>query len=453
VAPARSLVLVVADALRRDRPGAYGGSVATPHFDAFARANLLFDRVSAQAPWTKPSIATLFTSLYPTQHRVASDPQLQGAFGVMRTGQVTEADVLGGDFVTLAEVLTHAGARAGAVVANPWLLRRYGFAQGFEHYDERLASWDAPGREVSDTALAWLARVPEGQRFFLYVHYMDAHRPYGRLDPDAARAIEPDARVLDANGLQFVRGYLKLADGRGVGEAGVTPSAALVESAYDRGVANFDAALGVLLEGLAARADRDRTAIVVTADHGEGLYERGYGNHGGGLFELELAIPLAMRLPGVTPTRARLDCLLGLVDLMPTFCDLMGAACPEGLAGRSLLDPDLEPTRFLLSEGVMTRPANRAIRGRRYKLIHEPDGRRDERDALGPTSMYELGATGEQGPDLLAEGDLTPELAVRRDALQRALEEGVPAWTASEPERAPVAPALRQRLRALGYGD
>ncbi len=450
---ARSLVMVIADALRRDRPGIYAGPVATPHFDAFAQANLLFDNASAQAPWTKPSIATLFTSLYPSQHRVSSDPELQGAFGVTRSKAVTVADVLGEDFVTLAEVLAANGARTGAVVANPWLIRRYGFAQGFEHYDDSLAAWDAPGRAVSEAALSWLASVPEGAPFFLYVHYLDPHRPYGRLDPSAARALEPDSRVLDAKGDQFVRDVLKLADGRSPTEAGVAPSAVLIERAYDLGVAHFDAALGALLDGIAAREDGAQIALVVTSDHGEGLYERGYGNHGGGLFELEVAIPLAMRLPGAKPARGRVDCLVGLVDLMPSLCDLLDAACPDHVAGRSLLDPGRAPTRFLVSEGVMTRPGNRAIRDRSHKLIHEPEGRRDDRDDLGPTSLYALGAAGEEGPDLLAGTGTRAEAVARRERLQQALAEAVPPYAAPPPERAPIDPAMRERLRALGYLD
>ena len=110
---ARSLVIVVADTLRRDRTGIYGGPARTPHFDRFASAHWLFEQAASRAPWTKPAIATLFTSLYPSQHRVASDPQLQGAFGKTRSTEVTAADVLSASYRTLAEVFRDAGAWTG----------------------------------------------------------------------------------------------------------------------------------------------------------------------------------------------------------------------------------------------------------------------------------------------------------------------------------------------------
>jgi arylsulfatase A-like enzyme len=72
-----SVVLVVNDTMRRDRMGIHGGRARTPHFDRFARENLWFTDAVAQAPWTKPSIATLFTSLYPTQHGVVTHPGRQ----------------------------------------------------------------------------------------------------------------------------------------------------------------------------------------------------------------------------------------------------------------------------------------------------------------------------------------------------------------------------------------
>src|SRR5262249_7734447 len=69
-----SVILVVNDAMRRDALSAYGGRARTPRFDRFAAENLLFESAMTQAPWTTPSVATLFTSLYPSQHRLASHP-------------------------------------------------------------------------------------------------------------------------------------------------------------------------------------------------------------------------------------------------------------------------------------------------------------------------------------------------------------------------------------------
>ena len=121
-------------------------------------------------------------------------------------------------------------------------------------------------------------------------------------------------------------------------EAGALPSVALLERAYDRGVENFDAALGSLLDGLARHPAWPRTGVIVTSDHGEALYERGYGNHGASLFDDETAVPLVARLPGVVPESGRVDCLVSLVDLMPSLCAYLGGGVPRR-------PPGLEPLR------------------------------------------------------------------------------------------------------------
>ena len=187
------VVLIVNDTMRRDRVGIHGGAAATPHFDAFAREHLLFERAVTQSPWTKPSIASLFTSLYPSQHGVAADPATRDSTDVARDGALVEADVLSQDFVTLAEVLRGAGFRTAAFLSNPWLGSRFGFDQGFEIYDDSFASWGVSGRVVTREALAWLTDIGPDEPFFLYLHYIDSHRPYGRLAPRRAHPVVPNS--------------------------------------------------------------------------------------------------------------------------------------------------------------------------------------------------------------------------------------------------------------------
>ena len=111
----RNVVLIVNDTMRVDRVGIHGGPANTPVFDAFARQNLHFTRAYSQAPWTKPSIATLFTGLYPSQHGVITHPRLQDAGAptgeLRKLDEIIETDRLGEDLRTLAEVMLDAGYR------------------------------------------------------------------------------------------------------------------------------------------------------------------------------------------------------------------------------------------------------------------------------------------------------------------------------------------------------
>jgi len=244
-----NLIVIVSDTMRRDRIGAYGGSARTPAIDAFASENLLFVEAYSQAPWTKPSIATVFTSLYPSQHGVLHHPRRQHG-GTPRGGEreIMELDVLGEDETTLAEALQSSGLRTAAFVGNPWMSRSFGFAQGFDLYDDSFAGWDVHAEEVSRAGLAWLENLEEGSRFFLYLHYMDCHQPFIPLDDamfaDRIEELNSDPRPVSDAAAAGIAKVVKRADGRAATQAGLRPTIALAEFAYDQGLQQFDRGLG-----------------------------------------------------------------------------------------------------------------------------------------------------------------------------------------------------------------
>jgi arylsulfatase A-like enzyme len=458
VPEAASAVIVLNDTMRRDAVGAYGGKARTPALDALAEEALLFERAVSQSPWTKPSIATLFTSLYPSQHQVASDPSLRRQ-GAGADTEVAETDRLSEGFDTLAEVMGKAGMRTAAFVANPWLGERFGFAQGFEIYDDSFAAWGSSGDAAIDAAIDWLEGLAPGERFFLYLHLIESHRPYGRLpaqDLEAQRArYNDDSRPtgVDADALAA---SIRLEDGRPATAAGFRPTRALFQTAYLRGVEDFDALLGRFLDALRKSEAWQRTAVLVTSDHGEALYRRGYGNHGMGLFEDETALPLVARFPGVEPTRGRVGCVVGLVDLMPSLCDYLGVPCPGSSAGWSFLSrpgaPRDSTRRFLVTEGVMGRPSHRALRDRRFKLLYEPEGKRGRGDVSDPPwSLYDLETDPRERFDRVEARHSSSSSQRAYQAMSAALPQAVADYQAPDKESAPVSPELESRLEALGY--
>ena len=443
------VVLVVNDTTRRDRLGAYGGKARTPAFDAFARENLRFDQAYTQAPWTRPAMASLLTGLLPSQHGV----------GLERGAARKTPRALASELTTLAELLHDAGYRTAAFVANPWMEPRYGFDQGFDLYDASFARWgleDADrkleGTAVSDKALAWLDTVPAGAPYFLLVHYLDSHRPYpaltlADLQAQRERVAAPPA-VPETDAVRFeVSAIVRVEGAPGEPAPLVEPRLAMAEIAYEKGIEHFDAALARLLDGLAKRPDGARAAVIVTSDHGEALFERGYGNHGRGLHDDELAIPLAMRLPGVTGPEQGVQCLTGLVDVVPTLCTYLGMTCPDGLAGQDLL-AQRAGRRFLVSEAARTAPQHRAIRNRRWKLIWQPDGAPDGPHP-SPYSLYDMAADPGERNDLIDSPD--PEIRRALDALTPALANAGPAKPLYEAPNVTVDRAVDDRLRALGY--
>lgn len=452
---AENLILIVNDAMRRDRVGVYGGPALTPHFDEFAADNLLFWRAYSPSPWTKPSMVSLLTSLYPSQHGIVSHPKLRPDEG---RSLERSTDVLGNGFTTLPELFHDAGFATAAFVGNPWLRREFGFAQGFDRYDDSLADWDVPGGVVTDKGLGWLEQVGSDKPFFLYLHYMNSHRPYGRLSEsdieDRLADLRADKRRLSSWAERDIENAVLFEGGGTAATAGVAASITLLEMAYDRGVEEFDLALGQFLAGFRRHEAYQRTAIVVVSDHGEALYARGWGNHGGALYEDEIAIPLAARLPGITSRGPRVESLVGLVDLLPTLCSYLGVGVPAdapifgmdwlapvGVAG-SLRD------RYLVIEGVMNLPGHRAIRFGDYKLLSQPHAlpydpvtralfrvNRDPGELNNLlTSANEAQAAGRLFDDLLGGGAMA-----------------VSEFSVPQAEEVLIDPEVVERLRALGY--
>ena len=452
-----NVILVVSDTTRRDRLGIYGGPARTPVFDGFARRNLYFENASSQAPWTKPAVATLLTGLYPSQHGVRSHPNLR------RGRTALKSDVLPASLVTLPEVLSAAGFQTAAVVSNPWLTEGLGFEQGFESYSDDFASRHAPGREVSEAALRWLDRRSNGRPFFLYLHYMDSHRPYPPIAEERLErrreVIEEDHRPLSSQARRDIGIMARLADGRPAKAAGLPVNLALIELAYDGGVKEFDAALGVLLDGLARREVLRDSAVLVLSDHGEALYRRGWGGHGSTLYDGQIAIPLAAQLPGVA-TRGAVSCPVGSIDVLPSLCVYLGLDCPQPIFGTSFLSPprrkDGRSPRYLVSEGVIGKPEHRSIRNRDYKLIYQPYGGPGE-ERLGrspdPWALFDLSEDPSETRDLLDEEPRDAEAEAAFEVLADRLRQGVPPVDAPTPEQVEIDDETRRRLEGLGYVD
>ena len=194
-------------------------------------------------------MASLHTSLYPPEH-----------------GAVGATTPLPDELTTLAEALQGVGYDTMAFVAQTFVGRRYGLAQGFRAFDESLAQ--GPGAVTSEklTALAlrYLRRL-EREPFFLWVHYFDPHYGYVR-HPQFGFVDAPPELALDRLTYEeLVAAQPLLAD-----DATPDPfTVEMVKAIYDEEIAFTDAAIGSLLEGI-NNLDIDRSAVtVLTADDGE----------------------------------------------------------------------------------------------------------------------------------------------------------------------------------------
>jgi arylsulfatase len=351
------VLVVLIDALRRDHLGAYGYQLpTTPGIDAFAAESVVFTRAYSHSSWTKPSVATLFTSVYPDQH------------GMGRVGFEGDAgfqtDVLPKRLTTLAERFKRSGYRTGAIGTNVHIQKKTGFAQGFSHFfNKRLVT----AYQVNELLFDWLESGDQEKPFFAYAHYMDVHFPYKQKLPEE-RGRFGNTKTRPAAPMHWTQ-VAKWA------ERHLNPKnlAALI-ARYDEEIAYTDRAFAELVAWLADTGRLDNTIVVLVADHGEGFNEHGELQHGYAPYEEVTAIPLMIRLPPVYRQEpGSNDEIVGLADVMPTLLDLVGLDAPRVVQGRSLV-PLLLGGQLRERPIYIEGPGIRGLRGSTHTLFSPEDG-------------------------------------------------------------------------------
>ncbi len=414
-----NVVVVVLDALRWDRLGVNGDPRSlTPCIDGLAEEGVSLEAF-ASSTWTKPSVASLFTSLYPTQH------------GIWRVGVESEgslrAEILRTRWTTLAEYFQAAGWATGAAVNQVHLSPRFHFDQGFDRYDW-VRGKDA--FELNQLFLRWLEEevVPGDRPFFGYVHALDPHWPYSRFLPGEH---PPASEVELPEGVPRV--------GRLLEEWILDNDAAEVlrrlRRRYDLEVAFADRAICELVDGLRNLDLWRDTVLVVTSDHGEGFGERGKLQHGYLPYDELMRVPMVVRLPEDRPRpvgRPR----VALIDLLPTLLELAGLPPAEHAQGFSFA-PALSVAAARMRVHFSETATGRAVRSRDGKLIRRFDG---------TLEFYDLAADPGETRPLPCEGECE-ELVARLDAFEGRMR----ATRDQRPETVAIDPEDIELLEALGY--
>jgi arylsulfatase A-like enzyme len=434
------VVLVVIDTLRRDHLSAYGYAKPTsPRLAELAKSSFVFDHAIAASSWTEPSTASLLTGLYPPRH------------GAHEYARVPAAATL------LSEVLHAAGWKTGGVSGNPNASPQFGFDQGFDSFE---FSGNEEAREYPDVAelvakaRAFLqqarASAPAAPRF-CYLHVMNVHGPYRAPPQYRARFVETpceDFPFQNEIWKEILRkGHLER-------RKDVTPAKLHdLTARYDGAIAYTDEVIGGFVGELLSGDGGKNTLVVVTADHGEELFDHGGFGHGFTLHHEVVDVPLLIRLPGGEGGGARIADSVSLVDVAPTLLDELGllGTQPDGKFGDGL---SLLP---LLKGGKIERDApivaqvERGKQGKAFlleqwplRLIltgHDYAGREDVLE------LFDEVADPEERRDLLANDAARATELRRRVATRRAqLEAAALPTTAAE-----VDEAMRRKLDALGY--
>ncbi len=428
----RNLLLISIDTLRADHLSAYGYQRETsPAIDALAGEGVLFENLIAQRGSTWPSLTSILTSMYPRSHGVrANGTQLDASKRI------------------LAEWLQERGYATGAFLTNMTTAPN----RGFDVKPEIPKGADRDLR-ATRTALRWI----RGQRerpFFAWLHLMAQHHPYrpsGSLPEgfDTGYRGELDGSHETLHGIYVRRDALSQAE------------LEHIVSLYDADVAQVDAHVGQLLDGLDRAGLAGSTLVVLVSDHGEELYEHNhYFFHAYSIYESVLRIPLILRLPGVLPAGLRVSDVVETVDIAPTILQLLGIPRPSAFEGRSLTGRMLEPSNSTPDVGAAFSelgPGITSLRTGRWHSVRNPAGLTSPGTAAGDDGHEPyFRIESEELYDVSDDPRETRNLARERPEVAASLRRRLETWLGQREDRYRVEalrPETEAELRALGYLD
>jgi len=296
-----SVVVVNVETFRADAPSCYGGPEGiTPALDALAAEGLLIERCVTAAPWTSPSVASLFTGLYPQSHGVTSYAR----------------SLLPESVATLAERASDAGVTTAAFCSNELISTNKNFDQGFETFF--LAPY-ANARQLVKTFDDWLEDNQDLQ-FLAYLHLFEPHHPYNAPGADRDRYVPEELKQIDPEqALARLKGRLLAGDPIRPDE----PDVLALHALYLGEVRYLDRQLERLRAALQERSLEQRVVLIVTGDHGEEFLEHGLLGHGSNVYAESVRVPLVFWGPGVVPAGERLTGPVEGARLFATILELM----------------------------------------------------------------------------------------------------------------------------------
>src|SRR5262245_15023634 len=409
-----NVLFILIDTLRADRLGAWGYERDTsPTIDRLAASGVRFARQLSQSSWTKCSMASLWTGLYP-----------------QRTGVLRFDQVLSPKAKLPAEILHEAGFRTMGLFRNGWVAGNFGFGQGFEVYHRPAPlpldpsevrenpSLDAPGSDTSAVeGVRTFLQVSAQERWFLYVHLMDVHQY--TYDKDSALFGTSSSDI------------------------------------YDNSIRREDSLVRMLVDHVAEAGVLDKTLIVLAADHGEAFGERGFEGHARNVYGEVTEVPFVLAFPFRLEPGLVIDARTENVDIWPTVLDLLRLPPLDGADGRSLvpliraaaqgkpLPPDGSPAFAELDQtwGQNGREPSPMV-------AVASDGFRYVTTAAGGEELFDHGSDPVETVDVLREH---ADVAERLRSAARGYLELPPAPWGGETPTVELDEMELNQLRALGY--
>ncbi len=411
-----NIILISIDALRADHLSCYGYHRNTsPNIDQLAGEGALFKNGFSQACSTLASHSSIFLSQYPWTHKV-----------------VGSKEKIAKSSLTLAEILKNRNYMTAGFSGGGYVSSKYGFDQGFDFFFDKPKTWHTI-KFHKDNLFRWLEKVKD-KKFFLFLHTYDVHSPYDPPMPYRALYIGDysDQRCLN-----------KLVDYE-LTALNLSPEEIdYVIALYDAGINYVDDEIGELVKKLKKLNIFNNSVIIITADHGERLGERGRVGHGREASRIVTHVPLIMRIPGIGQGKV-IEEIAESIDITPTILDILDISLPEGMQGKSIL-PLIKGSwsegNFIAYTGEAWKKAtlSTAIRTKEWTYIMNQDG---------PDELYDRVGDPKEQNDLIEKRPLVAR------KLKEELEYFIALTSEAKPqvaEKVDIDEELKERLKSLGY--
>ena len=365
----RNILFLVFDTMRLDAISVYNEKRITPNFSKLASESIVFKNNISSAPWTVPSHASMFTGKYPMEHKVQFST---GNRDFLATSKLMN-EYKGS---TIAEFLQKQGYSTYGVSANTGIIPGSGFDRGFDIFtffdpmgnftlnnewssmkedivkrfgdtkkeifknmlfkdnpvstfgvlnkyfkvrkrvNNSYKRYDFPMNKSGQQIIDAMQRTSLSQPFFFFINFMEFHEPYVRdFSPQQEQAYP----------LGLTNPSRKIIEG--------------VRSAYYREAEQADWELGQVIKFLKENNIYDNTALVVTSDHGQSLFEHDFYGHGIFLHDELIRVPLMIKLPMSQPRQRIINELFSNTGLYDIVKSLIYDA-----------DPIIQSFPFVLSE-------------------------------------------------------------------------------------------------------
>lgn len=429
--PARgpNVVFIVIDALRQDHLGCYGYNRNTsPGIDELARQGVIFNNAFSSSPWTKPSVASFYTSLHPNNHRT-----------------LNQYKMLPESALTFAEILKNQGYRTYYLNAgNVSIGKKFNFHQGFDYYFNKRIDAGL----LTDNFLSLLPEL-RNKRFFSYIHYMDTHLPYNKNKYNEwfvkNKPIEPpfEPGKINHNIVKDLDVSHRLSPG----------DKEYLESLYDGQIRFVDENIKRIIGALRDNNMLENTLVIITSDHGEEFWDHNNFEHGHTMYNELLEVPLIIVGNQLKPLKP--DTPVSLIDLLPTVIKILGINDTnyhlKGVSFLNLLEGKKEgPGRPIFAMGTLYGDEKYCVIKDNRKIIINTGNKKEKKNLVGcrNKSKFEFYDMAKDPLETENLANAQPKNAAR---LKNILDKFMMDKSAFKSKRATLDKKTKDQLKSLGY--